>query len=104
MLIYKAMHKYLDNGIHAEVLDFPGVITSADNLEEARQLLASALADMAETNLLRGESLPMPDPECTDPDADLEEPICLFLKAARALPWSLKRSSHAKARTSEAFA
>ena len=82
MLTYKAMYKYLDKGIHAEVLDFPGVITSGDNLEEARRLLASALVDMAETNLLHGEPLPVPNPNCTDPDADLEEPIHLFLKAA----------------------
>ena len=26
MLTYKAMYKYLDEGVHAEVLDFPGVI------------------------------------------------------------------------------
>ena len=82
MLTYKAMYKYLDEGIHAEVLDFPGVITCGADLEEARRLLASALVDMAETNLLRGEPLPQPDPACTNPDADLEEPIHLLLKAA----------------------
>ena len=82
MLTYKAMYKYLDEGVHAEVLDFPGVITSGTSLEETRQLLASALVDMAETNLLKGEPLPQPDPTCTDPDADLEEPIYLLLKAA----------------------
>jgi len=81
MLTYKAMYKYLDRGVHAEVLDFPGVITCGENLEEARRLLASALVDMAETNLLHGESLPIPDPACTDIDADLEEPIHLLLKA-----------------------
>ena len=32
--------------------------------------------------LLRGESLPIPDPNCTDPEADLEEPIHLLLTAA----------------------
>jgi predicted RNase H-like HicB family nuclease len=78
MLTYKAMYKYLDKGVHAEVLDFPGVITCGENLEEARRLLASALVDMAETNLLHGESLPIPDPVCTDIDADLEEPIHLW--------------------------
>lgn len=39
-------------------------------------------SDMAETNLLEGEPLPRPDPDCTDPEADLEEPIHLLLKAA----------------------
>lgn len=82
MLTYRAMYKYLDEGIHAEVLDFPGVITWGPNLDEVRRLLASALVDMAETNLLKGESLPQPDPTSTDPDADLEEPIHLLLQAA----------------------
>ncbi len=77
MLTYKAMYKYLDKGVHAEVLDFPEVITCGTNLEEARRLLASALTDMAETNLLLDESLPRPDTTITDLDADLEEPICL---------------------------
>ena len=82
MLTYKAMYKFLERGVHAEVLDFPGTMTSGANLQEARQLLASALVDMAETALLYGESLPQPDPSCTDPEADLEEPIYLLLTAA----------------------
>jgi predicted RNase H-like HicB family nuclease len=82
MLIYKAMYKYLEEGVHAEVLDFPGVITFGIDLDEARRMLASALVDMAETNLLMGEPLPLPDPQRTDPDADLEEPIHLLLSAA----------------------
>src|SRR6516165_7029535 len=82
MLVYKAMYKYLDKGVHAEVLDFPGVITFGADLEEARRMLASALVDMSETNLLLGEPLPLPDPNRTYPDADLEEPIHLLLTAA----------------------
>ncbi|MSQ47014.1 MAG: hypothetical protein EXR78_01295 [Deltaproteobacteria bacterium] len=82
MLTYKAMYKFLDQGVHAEVLDFPGTISFGVDLQEARRSLASALVDMAETNLLRGESLPQPDPACTDPEADLEEPIYLLLTAA----------------------
>ena len=82
MLTYKAMYKYLDDGVHAEVLDFPGVFTCGANLEGARRLLASALVDMAETALLRGEPLPPPDQVCSDPDADIEEPIHLLLTAA----------------------
>ncbi len=91
MLTYKALYKFLDHGVHAEVLDFPGTITCGVNLEEARRLLASALADMAETNLLRGEPLPQPDPSLTDPEADIEEPIHLLLTAAshvRVVPQS----------------
>ncbi len=82
MLTYKAMYKFLDDGVHGEILDFPGVITWGENLEEARRLLASALTDMAETNLMLGEPLPKPNPNLTDPDADLEEPIHLLLTAA----------------------
>jgi predicted RNase H-like HicB family nuclease len=81
MLTYKALYKFLDEGVHAEVLDFPGVITCGADLDEARRLLASALVDMAETNLLAGEPLPIPDPTSTDPDADIEEPIHLLLTA-----------------------
>jgi predicted RNase H-like HicB family nuclease len=82
MLTYKAMFKFLDNAVHAAVLDFPGAISSGADLEEARRMVASALVDMAETNLLLGEPLPRPDPSVTDPDADLEEPIYLLLTAA----------------------
>ena len=89
MLTYKAMYKYLDEGIHAEVLDFPGVITWGTNLEEARRLLASALTDMAETNLLLGESLPLPDTTVTALDADLEGRISLYLRAANQLGTAL---------------
>jgi predicted RNase H-like HicB family nuclease len=82
MLTYKAMYKYLDDGVHAEVLDFPGVITCGPDLDEARRLLESALVDMAETTLLAGEPLPIPNPTCTEPDADIEEPVHLLLTAA----------------------
>ncbi|MDE2058796.1 MAG: type II toxin-antitoxin system HicB family antitoxin [candidate division NC10 bacterium] len=82
MLTYKAMYKFLERGVHAEVLDFPGTITFGETLQEARRLLASALVDMTETALLRGEPLPQPDPSCTDPEADVEEPIHLLLTAA----------------------
>ncbi len=82
MLTYKAMYKFLDEGVHAEVLDFPGAITCGASLEEARRLLGSALVDMAESHLLFGEPLPVPDPTRGDPDADIEEPIYLLLTAA----------------------
>jgi len=81
MLTYKAMYKYLDDGVHAEVMDFPGVITCGADLEEARRLLGSALVDMAETYLFEGEPLPRPDFNCADPDADLEEPIHLLIES-----------------------
>lgn len=82
MLTYKAMYKFCDDGVHAEVLDFPGAISCGADLDEARRMLQSALVDMAETHLLKGESLPIPNPQVFDDDADLEEPIHLLLSAA----------------------
>ena len=64
-------------------MDFPGTIAYGNSLDEARRNLASALRDMAETNLVRGEPLPMPDPTKTDVDADLEEPIHLVLQVGQ---------------------
>ena len=84
MLTFKAMYKFLDEGVHAEVLDFPGVITCGTNLEEARRLLGAALVDMAETNLLEGEPLPRPDSACTDPDADLDGDARVSVEEAHA--------------------
>ena len=61
MLTYKAAYQFIDGGVHAHVLDFPGAITCASDIAEARRLLASALRDLAELSLERGESLPVPD-------------------------------------------
>ena len=80
MLTYKAMYKFVDDGVHGEVLDFPGAITCGRDLDEARSLLAGALVDLAETNLMVGEKLPIPNPNISDPDADLEESVRLVLK------------------------
>jgi predicted RNase H-like HicB family nuclease len=82
MLTYRAMYKFVDGGVHAEVLDFPGAISCGADLDEARRMLGSVLVDMAETHMMRGQPLPLPDPACTDPDSDLEEPIHLLLTAA----------------------
>ena len=90
MLTYRAMYKNVDGGVHAEVLDFPGVITSGTTLEEAREMLASALVDVAETNLAMGEPLPRPDPSATSSESDLEEPIHLILTAASRVTLSPK--------------
>lgn len=81
MLTYRAMYKFLDKSVHAEVLDFPGAISCGRDLDDARRMLQSALVDVAETHLMRGEPLPAPDPGLTDPESDLEEPIHLLLQA-----------------------
>ncbi len=85
MLTYKAMFKCLDDGVHAEVLDFPGAITWAGDVEQARRMLSSALVDVAETALLQGEPLPSPCPELTDPESDWEEPIYLLMRATSSI-------------------
>jgi len=82
MLTYKAMYKFTGDAVHGEILDFPGAFTCGKDLPETRRLLASALVDMAETNLLLGESLPVPNPSVTDEESDLEEPIHLILNAS----------------------
>lgn len=82
MVTYRAMYKFLNEGVHAEVLDFPGVISCGNDLDEARRMLRSVLVDMAETSLALGEALPKPNPSVSDPDSDLEEPIHLLLTAA----------------------
>ena len=82
MLVYKAMYKFIDDGVYGEVLDFPGTITFAETLEKARSSLSEALVDMVETNLQKGESLPQPNPEFSDSESDLEEPIYLILTAS----------------------
>ena len=79
MLTYKAAYQFVEGGVHAHILDFPGAITCTADLSEAGRLLASALLDLANFALERSEPLPRPDPSITDPDADIEEPIHLHL-------------------------
>ncbi len=85
MLAYKAAFQFVDGGVHAHLVDFPGAITCGADLAEARRLLASALIDLADLCLDRGEPLPVPDPSRTDPDADIEEPLYLHLRASTAV-------------------
>src|SRR3954471_6251808 len=101
MFTYKAAYQFVEGGVHAHVLDFPGAITCGSDMAEACRLLASALLDMAGaaparrepppppprldragSPLERGEPLPRPDPSLSDPDADIEEPIHLHLRAS----------------------
>ncbi len=77
MLTYKAGYKFVAGGVHAQVVDFPAVITCAADLTEARRLLTAALLDVAETRLELGQSLPTPNVNATDPEMDFEEPIYL---------------------------
>src|SRR4051812_40374024 len=85
MLTYKSSYKTADGIILGEVLDFPGTIAYGHSLQEARANLAAALRDMAETNLLQGEPLPMPDQTVTCSDSELEEPIHLVLQVGQQM-------------------
>jgi len=85
MLTYKAAYQFVEGGVHAHVLDFPGAITCGPDIAEARRLLASAMLDLANLSLERGESLPIPNATLFDPDADIEEPLHLHLSASTAV-------------------
>lgn len=82
MVQYKAGYKFVDGGVHAQVLDFPAALSCGADLDDARRMLGVALIDMAETLLELGEPLPRPDPSASDPEMDLEEPIFLHLSAS----------------------
>jgi predicted RNase H-like HicB family nuclease len=82
MLKYKASYKFVDGGVHAQVVDFPAAITCAGDLTEARRLLTAALLDVAETRLELGQPLPTPNANATDPEMDFEEPIYLHLSVS----------------------
>ncbi len=82
MLVYKAMYKYLDKTVFGQVLDFPGALTEGRNLKHAREMLASALLDMAEAHILRGEAIPLPDASKTNEESDIEEPIYLLMNSS----------------------
>ena len=83
MITYKAAYWFLkEGGVHAELLDFPNVITCAETLRGARRMIASCLEDMADFFVSEGKALPVPNPQLTRDDADLEEPIHLLLTAA----------------------
>ncbi len=81
MITYKAAYKIDSDGVDAVVLDFPGVFSCGDDLEDARIMLADALIAVAKTNILLGESLAVPNAEIDDPSFDVVEPIHLFLNS-----------------------
>ena len=82
MLTYTTAYYFDDDGVTVQVLDFPSALSCGKNLSEARLMIQSAIVDMAEYLLETGQSLPKPDPDISDPEAELEEPLYLLLKAA----------------------
>ena len=70
----------------AEVLDFPGVCSQGFDLSDARLMVASALADMAQMHLEEGRTLPPPDANASAPDADLVELLPLTIEVGASKP------------------
>ncbi len=70
----------------AEALDFPGAVSQGFDLGDARLMISSALADLAQILLEEGKSLPRPDPEAAAPDADLVELVPLSVEVGATRP------------------
>ena len=70
----------------AEVLDFPGVVSQGFDLADARDMIVSALEEMAESYLEEGRPLPTPSPAVTDSGADYIELIPLSIAAGATRP------------------
>jgi hypothetical protein len=79
MLQFKAGYKFVNGGVHAQVLDFLAAISCRADLDEARRMLGLALVDVAETTIGLGQALPKPNPSISDPEMDMEEPIYLVV-------------------------
>lgn len=75
MITYKAAYKFVEGGVHAQVLDFPEAISCGVDLVEARQMIASALLDLAEQRREQGLPMPVANPLLSDPNSDVEEPL-----------------------------
>ena len=58
MVQYKAGYKFVNGGVHAQVLDFPEAITCGADLDDARRMLGMAMLDMIETRLELGSPSP----------------------------------------------
>ncbi|RFC48600.1 MAG: hypothetical protein DVB23_000468 [Verrucomicrobia bacterium] len=84
MISNTARSKFLDGGkVHAAVVDFPGVVTCADNSDATRRMVHSALIVSAELALENGEALPLPGRNESGLAGDLDEPVHLLLTATR---------------------
>jgi predicted RNase H-like HicB family nuclease len=87
VLTYKAAYWFDDpKWVVGQVLDFPCALTQGTDLDDARRMLQSALSDMAESFIMDGQPLPVPDPSASwrddEGEPELVEPIHLLLQAA----------------------
>ena len=69
----------------AEVLDFPGVMSQGFDLADARQMIASALEEVAQLYLEQGRALPVPQAPSDETAGDLIErmPLSIEVPALR---------------------
>ncbi len=70
----------------AKALDFPGAVTQGFGLADARNMIAGAMEDLAQSYLEEGRALPVPDPQAADPEADLIELVPLSVTVGAAWP------------------
>jgi len=75
-----------DRMVVAEAIDFPGAVTQGFDLADARSMIASALADLAEMLLEDGKPLPKPNPDASAPEADLIELVPLSVEVGASRP------------------
>ena len=70
----------------AKALDFPGAVTQGFGIAHARNMIAGAMEDLAQSYLEEGRALPVPDPRAADPKADLIELVPLSVTVGAAWP------------------
>jgi predicted RNase H-like HicB family nuclease len=92
MIAYRAAYRKGDDGWYAaRVIDFPSAISQGRTLNRARANLADALQLMAESCILDGQPFPQPDPNASDSEADVIEPIFVDLQTGTKLQTQISR-------------
>ncbi|HVJ85205.1 MAG TPA: hypothetical protein VM452_06145 [Caulifigura sp.] len=81
MLSYKAAFYIHDDGVSVQALDFPAVLSSGKDVDEARMMIRSALVEMVQYFIETGRVIPLPNAALNDPEADFVEPLALVLEA-----------------------
>jgi predicted RNase H-like HicB family nuclease len=86
MIAYKAAYKKCADGWYfAQVIDFPAVFSQGRTLNRARVMLADALQLMTESYIEDGVPIPPPNPNATDDEAEVVEPIYLTIQTGTKL-------------------
>ena len=83
---HAAFYEGESDWIVAKLLDFPGVLSQGKTLASARRMIRSALQELAESLLQKGEGLPSPNPKAKDKKAIFQEVIPLVIQVPAGLP------------------